>query len=122
MKRAVIDTNVLISWYKHGLSLNDHDLSMINPVFSVITQIESVGYWKISSQEKGFMEAILETGTIIPLEGQVLKYTIRLRQQTKIKTPDAIIAATALAQDCELWTANIDDFKQVEGLKIFNPL
>ena len=35
---------------------------------------------------------------------------------------DAIIASTALVNDLDLWTANTDDFKNIEGLKLHNPL
>ncbi len=34
---------------------------------------------------------------------------------------DAIIAATALEYDLTLVTRNVDDFKQVESLKLVNP-
>ena len=35
---------------------------------------------------------------------------------------DAIIAATALVYDYELWTANKETFSQVDGLRLGNPL
>jgi predicted nucleic acid-binding protein len=35
---------------------------------------------------------------------------------------DAIIAATALENDCVLWTANIEDFAHIDGLRLRNPL
>lgn len=38
-----------------------------------------------------------------------------------MKTPDAIIAATALANDFTLITRNIKDFKNIEGFKLVNP-
>ena len=47
--------------------------------------------------------------------------TIALRIQHKIKTPDAIIAATALVYDLELITRNVSDFQAVQGLKLVNP-
>ncbi|MVN21709.1 PIN domain-containing protein [Mucilaginibacter arboris] len=39
----------------------------------------------------------------------------------KIKTPDAIIAATALAYDYTLITNNEKDFFAIAGLRIVNP-
>lgn len=39
----------------------------------------------------------------------------------KIKLPDAIIAATALANNKILVTRNVDDFMKVKSLEIFNP-
>jgi predicted nucleic acid-binding protein len=47
---------------------------------------------------------------------------IQLRMDYKIKLPDAIIAATALANDKVLVTRNVDDFVKIKGLDVFNPL
>ena len=40
--------------------------------------------------------------------------TIKNRQQYKIKTPDAIIGATAQVHGFEIITNNIDDFKNLD--------
>ena len=39
----------------------------------------------------------------------------------KIKTPDAIIASTAIVNGLTLITRNTKDFKNIEGLKIIDP-
>lgn len=39
----------------------------------------------------------------------------------RIAIPDALIAATALANGLELYTLNRDDFKFIEGLKLYKP-
>jgi predicted nucleic acid-binding protein len=44
-----------------------------------------------------------------------------LRQQFKIKTPDAIIASTALVYDLSLLSHNNKDFKGLPGLRIIAP-
>ena len=51
------------------------------------------------------------------LDEFVANQTIKNRQQFKIKTPDAIIGATALIHGFEIVTNNIDDFKKLD-LKI----
>ncbi|MCA9349486.1 hypothetical protein KC853_00385 [Candidatus Saccharibacteria bacterium] len=48
--------------------------------------------------------------------------SIRLRQRYNLSLGDAIIAATALTYQLQLWTANIKDFQSVEGLNLYNPL
>jgi predicted nucleic acid-binding protein len=35
---------------------------------------------------------------------------------------DAIIVASALEHDYELWTANKEDFAHIDGLRLHNPL
>ena len=46
---------------------------------------------------------------------------VNIRKGKKIKTPDAIIAATALAYSFTLITNNEKDFAKIKGLKIINP-
>jgi hypothetical protein len=47
--------------------------------------------------------------------------TIHIRKTLKIKLPDAIILSTSLVHNLELITRNVDDFKNVPGLKVINP-
>lgn len=56
-----------------------------------------------------------------PLNEAVVVKTILLRQQFKIKTPDAIIASTALVYDLSLLSHNNKDFKGLPGLRIIAP-
>lgn len=121
VKRVVIDTNILISWYKAGALTVDLDLSSFAPVFSVVTEIEALGFKGITKSESTTIQAILNIGELSYVDEVIALRTITLRQQHKIKTPDAIIAATALIHDTELWTANTADFKSIPGLKLFNP-
>jgi predicted nucleic acid-binding protein len=65
---------------------------------------------------------MLDTGELVYIDSDIAQQTIKLRQKHKIKTPDAVIAATALANNSELWTANTSDFSNIEGLKLHNPL
>ena len=59
--------------------------------------------------------------TELPLDEPVIQQTILLRQQHRIKLPDAIIAATALAHNLPLLTRNTSDFSAVPGLYVLNP-
>ena len=52
---------------------------------------------------------------------KIIEQTILLRRNTKMKTPDAIIAATALVYDLTLITHNTSDFKNIQGLHIIDP-
>ncbi|WP_151088219.1 PIN domain-containing protein [Hymenobacter baengnokdamensis] len=48
--------------------------------------------------------------------------TIQLRQQYKVKLPDAIIAATALVHGLPILTRNTRDFKAFTDLVVLNPV
>ncbi|HPI10761.1 MAG TPA: type II toxin-antitoxin system VapC family toxin, partial [Catalimonadaceae bacterium] len=58
--------------------------------------------------------------TILPLSEEIVKRTILLRKQKKIKLGDALIAATALVHNLQLVTRNIRDFKGIEDLEVIN--
>lgn len=55
--------------------------------------------------------------TVYNLDEMVASKTIENRQKYNIKTPDAIIGATAMVHGFEIVTNNVDDFKNLD-LKI----
>ncbi|HET9174229.1 MAG TPA: type II toxin-antitoxin system VapC family toxin [Candidatus Saccharimonadales bacterium] len=122
MQQVVIDTNVLIAWYKAGGIASSKDLSTIAPIFSIITKMEALGFQYITNIEIKSINSMLTNGELVYINDVIAEQTIGLRQKYKIKTPDAIIAATALTYNAELWTANTSDFTNIQGLKLFNPL
>jgi predicted nucleic acid-binding protein len=50
-----------------------------------------------------------------------VQHTITLRQQSRIRLPDTLSAATALYLGFPLVTRNTQDFRAIEGLIILNP-
>jgi predicted nucleic acid-binding protein len=59
---------------------------------------------------------------VLPADLSVAERAVALRQQRKMTLGDAIIAATALVHNLPLLTRNVDDFKNITGLRIENPL
>ena len=53
-----------------------------------------------------------------PINTAILKEAARLRATTRLKTPDAIHAATALAVGCSQLLANDDSFRKIESLQV----
>jgi len=47
---------------------------------------------------------------------------ITLRQQRKISLDDAVIAATVLYFGVTVLTRNVEDFLDISGINVFNPL
>ncbi|MHA4738035.1 type II toxin-antitoxin system VapC family toxin [Dyadobacter sp. MSC1_007] len=122
MGQHLIDTNI-VSKYMSGL-LPEEGERLISAVLddrsqlSVITQIELLS-WKSSfdAQIRGFVDDSL----IFPLTDEVVNACVNLRRQRKIRTPDAIIAATAIVNGLILLTDNETDFVGIPNLVLVNP-
>lgn len=54
------------------------------------------------------------------LTTEVVNKCVAIRRSRKIKTPDAVIAATAIVHDLTLIT-NDSDFDSIDGLRILKP-
>ena len=123
MYNYLIDTNVVI-YYFNGIILDEviHAILEQNFNISIITKIEFLSWQKLLNNEGLKQKAIdfISNATIYDLDELVAEKTIEIRQQYKIKTPDAIIGATALVHDFEIVTNNDGDFKNL-GLKITIP-
>lgn len=63
----------------------------------------------------------MNDSSILDLTNSIVDRSIEIRKKYKTKLPDAIIAANALVYDLILITRNNSDFKNIEGLKLFNP-
>jgi predicted nucleic acid-binding protein len=120
----LVDSNVLIDYVAERFQSNQ--LKALDLIFddalriSVITKIEILGYNGVPEEEARMIE-FLGDADIIPLSEEVVDRTILVRKAIKIKTPDAIIAASALVNDLTFITNTETDFKRIKGLKIFNP-
>jgi predicted nucleic acid-binding protein len=55
------------------------------------------------------------------VDREIALVAIGLRRKRRIKTPDALIAATAIFYDLVLVSRDISDFSHIKGLKIVNP-
>ena len=86
---------------------------------SVITRIELLTKTEPAA-EYAMMQIFVQSVAVLPLGEPVTQQTIRLRQQHRIKLPDAIIAATALVHGLALLTRNVSDFQALDGLVVLN--
>jgi toxin FitB len=121
---AVFDTNVLIYHLKDCLPETGQQLLARfltqGAAYSVITRIELLGYPQpLPDLLKA--KALLRLFQELPIDEAVIDCTISLRQQQRIKIPDALIAATALTQTVPLVTRNIRDFSGIDGLQLIDP-
>ena len=68
-----------------------------------------------------YFSAVLAALPVLPITDQVLLRATEVRRKFGLKTPDGIVAATALVHGLELVTADLG-FDRVAGLAVINPL
>lgn len=117
-----MDTNAVIDFFNGKLSAGGKKIiAAIEPAISVITHIELLSNKNIPAQEWNQLLAFIQVAVIYPLESHIVAQTIALRQNHKLKTPDAIIAATAITHNLTLITRNVADFRNIPGLVVIDP-
>ncbi|GAC1311328.1 MAG: type II toxin-antitoxin system VapC family toxin [Mucilaginibacter sp.] len=120
----VIDSNAVIDYLSGQIPIGGMSFmnNIINdtPVISIMTQIEVLGF-NNPIEIEALLNEFIDYSLVIPLNDDIVKTTIEIRKGNKIKTPDAIIAATAMVLDYPLITRNTSDFKKLDGLQIIDP-
>ena len=99
--RAVFDTNAVI-YLQKGLLCQP--LPPGEYFISIITELELLSFHGLDAVQQTWLEAFLADIGIIELDRQVKQHTVRLRREHRLRLPDAIIAASALACDATLLT------------------
>ncbi len=84
---------------------------------SFVTEIELLGAFSISKTKKSQLNDILEDCTIFEMNAQIKKTCIKIRQEYKMKIPDAIIASTAMVYKIPLITSD-RDFEKVKEIDL----
>ncbi|MCG3166887.1 MAG: hypothetical protein POELPBGB_02670 [Bacteroidia bacterium] len=112
--KILADTNTLIYLDKGATKvatlLHEKELCI-----SYITEIELLGFHGLGKEKILRLENMLSSIDIIEMDIFIKKTAIRLKQKGKIKTPDAIIAATSLEYNIPLVTADTG-FASIAGL------
>lgn len=124
MEQFLIDTNVVsdylsASFSEKAMSFMDEAINQV-PNLSVITEIELL-CWKTDSSTEEKVRSFIAESTVVNIGSDVIASCVKLRKGRKIKTPDAIIAATAIANNYTLITNNEKDFAGITGLSLRNP-
>jgi predicted nucleic acid-binding protein len=112
----VIDTNVLINLAEGRPGLDQY-LDGNRLYVSAITEIELLGWYKITRDQASFFSSLLGDCKIVDLKAEVKRLAIDLKQKQKIKLPDAIIAATSLYLDLPLLTYD-SGFEKIRNVNL----
>ena len=124
MEHYLIDTNVICDYLSNAIPTTGQNFMDVVvdaiPNISVITQIELL-CWNTDDITKQNVRNFISDCNIYEISEQVIESCVTIRNSKKIKTPDGIIAATAFSNNFTILSRNINDFKNINGMKHFNP-
>jgi predicted nucleic acid-binding protein len=124
LEQYLIDTNVVSYYFSAsfsaaGMALMDVAIDAV-PNISIITQIELL-CWNTDETTTENVKNFIADSVVLNINSDIIAECVSLRKGKRIKTPDAIIAATALAYGYTIITNNEKDFDNIKGLKTLNP-
>lgn len=112
-ERFLIDTHIFILLFNERLAVG---LPQGKLGYSIITEMELRSFPKLTSEEESFILEKLSNLTIYGIDNTIKEKTILLRRATRLKLPDAIIAATAIVNNAVLLT-NDKELHNIPELK-----
>lgn len=124
MEQYLIDNNVISNYFSgrfspEAMEFMDFILDAI-PNISVVTEIEALSWVNKDKTKESVIRAFVSDANIMPLTREIVSQCILLRRSRKIRTPDAIIAATAIVPKFILITSD-NDFRGIPALEVFDP-
>jgi predicted nucleic acid-binding protein len=109
--KAVFDTNILVD-YLNGVSAAREELQQYRiRQISIITFIEVMVGAKNAAEESA-IRGFLATFEVLELSAEIAQEAIAIRQELRLKIPDAIVYATARTQGCMLVSRNTKELKE----------
>lgn len=115
MTDLLVDTDVFVDHLRGATRLRKGPDRIL---YSVITRCE---LFAGRHAEEGPVTRLLDPFEEIPVGRSIGERAGRLRRTSSMRTPDALIAATAMEHGLVLMTRNARDFQRVRGLKIRQP-
>ena len=115
--KLLLDTNIII-YYFNGIITDDKIDEILKNSFniSIITKIEFLSWQKLREDKVLEQKALafISHANVYELTDEIADKVIDIRQQYRVKTPDAIIGATALVYGFDIVTNNVADFKNLD--------
>jgi predicted nucleic acid-binding protein len=123
MGQYLIDNNVISNYFStlftdKGMAFIAEVIDQI-PNISVITEIEALSWVNHAKKEK-IIKEFIQDAKVLGLTPAIVAKCVEIRRTKKLKIPDAIISATAIAHNLTLLTSD-RDFDNIRGLRVMNP-
>lgn len=114
MPDLLIDTDVFVDHLRGARELQEGSAIC----YSVVTRCEL--FAGPPAQGEGVREMLAPLRELA-VDGAIAERAGRIRRDTRIRAPDALIAATAILHRLTLVTRNRRDFERVPGLRVRAP-
>jgi len=120
--RYVLDTNAIVALLQGNIQLIEllKDADWLG--VSVISQIEFLVFPGLTQDDRQIFEQFLqrvEVLGLVAIDAVLIEKIIKIRQQHRLKLPDAVIAAMAIQNSANLVTAD-REFAKVTSLTVIN--
>ncbi|WP_374688658.1 type II toxin-antitoxin system VapC family toxin [Promineifilum sp.] len=113
--RALLDTNALIYFFEGREKITQLVARTPELFYASITEIELLSSPRLTAEIAAQIRAFLALCRRIELSDEVIERAIEIRRDHRLKVPDAVIAASALAMDLPLVSADTT-FQRVRSL------
>ena len=107
----LLDSNIIIYSFQPEYKKLRKFVSNREIFCSAISCVETLGYHKLSDDEKYYLQRFFNTVSVLPVTHDIISTAVEIRQQRKMSLGDVIIAATALEHRQTLVTCNVKDFE-----------
>jgi predicted nucleic acid-binding protein len=119
--KYVLDSTVVINHLNKKLDLDAFfdSIPEYEQYISIITEIEALSKYNMTSDDEKETLDLIDRFTIIEIIPPIKDAAIHIRRATRMKLPDAVIAATAIVLDAVVLTNDTGFMKvQYPGLRI----
>ncbi len=123
-KIVLCDTDVIIEFYRNNPDIISElkKIGQENITVSTITAGELI-YGAFNKKELNQIKKDLKNLTALDIDKKICDIFLDIMGKYvlshKLVLPDGFIAASALANDIELYTLNLKDYRFIEGLKLY---
>lgn len=118
----ILDSNLIIYAAKPEYPGLRRWIAANVPAVSAISKVEVLGYHKLSDDDRTHFEQFFAAAQVLPVSEAVVDRAISPRQGLKLSLDDALIAATTLIAQTELYTHNVQDFRGIPELVVVDPI
>lgn len=118
-RKILLDTNAIV-YFLEGVRGFEVIGNFKTFYYSFITEIELLSYRDERRKQKTL--SFLRNGKRVGINNKIIGHTIEIKKDYRLKTPDAIIVASAKKLNADLYTSDEEILKKIDFLNIHNLL